>query len=551
MVGELLMIPVQALAANEYNPNRMTDSEFAELVAEIEHLGRVPKPIVARPNGEAYLIVDGEHCWRAAQEAGLSEVACEVIEVDEFEAMRQTYKRNQHGTHNPVLLGRMFLRMMEERGLSGRALAEEMDVSEGTVRNALTYVEAAEMRNSYAQAGGDRGGVLVGPLSAPRQQTLEEEISSLSVRQVRTYTSLPKDIRDTWLNAGADSGKLDEALRITFEDESGKKGIYELDMDSLLELERLGLARFADSRNFIGSVRRLGQLLLWRDRFSGYFADPEELDKCLQAAGRLGLPWWVLDSLPASVASEGIELIIPAERWIELVEDCKDRAADDDEFRAIYQAGIRMELRRQGVESYDVTDPRVAEAMAKLEGAPEFIRETEALTLGEKVYLNELSEEDFDGIDAEMLAEVKRRTMETMEKRHEIMTGEGILREVDKETTALVQEQWKDITLDVALEREAAYVFRERRKTEEKELFSDAEELLAQILKGLRQYHIIRERTINERPAIEVLEERLRALPKSEFRLLAAPREEGDWAAIPYEAITLWFKSVGEDQARE
>ena len=87
------MLSVGSLKANDYNPNRMTAEGFVELVAEVRHLGRLPKPVVVRPIGSDYLIVDGEHGWRAAQEAGLVEVPCEVIEVDDFEAMRQTHKR--------------------------------------------------------------------------------------------------------------------------------------------------------------------------------------------------------------------------------------------------------------------------------------------------------------------------------------------------------------------------------------------------------------------------------------------------------------------------
>ena len=106
------VIPTSRIHPNDYNPNRMTDAEFAELVAEVRHLGRLPKPVVVRPNEDGYQIVDGEHGWRVAQEVGLPEIACEVIEADDFEAMRQTYKRNQHGTHNPVLQGRVFRQML-------------------------------------------------------------------------------------------------------------------------------------------------------------------------------------------------------------------------------------------------------------------------------------------------------------------------------------------------------------------------------------------------------------------------------------------------------
>ena len=92
----------------------------------------------------------GSHGWKAAKEVGLEEIPCEVIDADDFEAMRQTYKRNQHGTHHSVLQGRMFRRMMADRGLSQRAFAKDVEVSEGTVRNSLLYAEAADLRNDYA-----------------------------------------------------------------------------------------------------------------------------------------------------------------------------------------------------------------------------------------------------------------------------------------------------------------------------------------------------------------------------------------------------------------
>ena len=187
-------LPIEALQPNDYNPNQMTDERFAELVEEVRHLGRLPKPVVARPNGDSqYTIVDGEHGWRAAREVGLAEIAVEVVEADDFEARRQTYKRNQHGEHDPVLLGRMFRQMMGERDLSQRALAKEIAVSEGTVRNALLYTEAAEMRKGYARA-------------KELEETAEASaalVAGLSVRQVRYYVRLPQMVGGFWLDAGA------------------------------------------------------------------------------------------------------------------------------------------------------------------------------------------------------------------------------------------------------------------------------------------------------------------------------------------------------------
>ncbi len=68
-----MQINVNNLKANDYNPNYMDEQEFAELVAEIRHLGRLPKPIIVRPgeNG-GFVIVDDygayEGCRKATDE---------------------------------------------------------------------------------------------------------------------------------------------------------------------------------------------------------------------------------------------------------------------------------------------------------------------------------------------------------------------------------------------------------------------------------------------------------------------------------------------------
>ena len=35
------MLPLAALQPNDYNPNQMADEQFAELVEEVRHLGRL------------------------------------------------------------------------------------------------------------------------------------------------------------------------------------------------------------------------------------------------------------------------------------------------------------------------------------------------------------------------------------------------------------------------------------------------------------------------------------------------------------------------------
>jgi hypothetical protein len=184
---KIQLIPCAQIDANDYNPNVLTEEEFAELLAEVKHLGRLPKPVVVRRQGDRLVVVDGEQDLEAAKAAGMTSVPCELIEVDDFEAMRQTYKRNRHGSPDRVLQGRMFQRMMKLRRLSGRGLAREINVTEGTVRNILLYAKAADVRNRYAPGGADH------------------VIAGLTVHDVQRYLRLPKGDRDEWLDARCDT----------------------------------------------------------------------------------------------------------------------------------------------------------------------------------------------------------------------------------------------------------------------------------------------------------------------------------------------------------
>jgi len=74
---------------------------------------------------------------------------------------------------------------MDDRKLSQRKLAKEMEVSEGTVRNALEYVKAEKVRNDYA----------------PDE---DFDLSSLSVEQIRYYNRLPQKFANLWVQCGGD-----------------------------------------------------------------------------------------------------------------------------------------------------------------------------------------------------------------------------------------------------------------------------------------------------------------------------------------------------------
>jgi len=165
--------------------------------------------------------------------------------VDDFEAMRQTYKRNQHGTHNPVLLGQMFQRMMSERKLSQRQLAEQVEVSEGTIRNALEYVRAAEVRNDYA-------------------------FDELSVKQVRAFRRLTPVVGNLWLDCGADLSVFGQT---GIERDYGgvdepKSFAYSMGLGWLEDCGLVGLLPERPKRDFAGVIKRLGNWWRWERQWT-------------------------------------------------------------------------------------------------------------------------------------------------------------------------------------------------------------------------------------------------------------------------------------------
>lgn len=82
---------VERIKPNNYNPNRMTDSQFKSLVHNIKKDKAMLQPILIDQN---FVIIDGEHRWRASKEAGLDKIWVVVVESKEEEAKLRTISFN-------------------------------------------------------------------------------------------------------------------------------------------------------------------------------------------------------------------------------------------------------------------------------------------------------------------------------------------------------------------------------------------------------------------------------------------------------------------------
>jgi hypothetical protein len=96
--GDTIILPIDRIEANMWNPNIMSDVEFNMLSENIEEIGFVA-PIVVTPTPDGtYLIVDGYHRLENMKISGEKEIPCIIVSpeiFDEKTIMRQTVRLNK------------------------------------------------------------------------------------------------------------------------------------------------------------------------------------------------------------------------------------------------------------------------------------------------------------------------------------------------------------------------------------------------------------------------------------------------------------------------
>lgn len=481
---KLRSIAVDKLHPNDWNPNKMTDEEFRELVEEVRRLGRIPKPVIVRPSDDGYEIIDGEHNWRAAKEVGLAEVPCEVVEIDDFHAMQETYKRNQHGRHDPLLEAEMFERMMRERGLTQRGLAEEVDISEGTVRNRLKYVEALRVRSACAP--GDQA---------------RQEISQLSLRQIDSYLDLPQGLRDRWLDAGAEMSVF-KCYFHEKDEELGKRTVTAMEL--IQRVHGAGLGDLIDMRtfDFPRSAAYVFQLVKSKRQC---FLVPN-IEPFVRAVAELKLPVWTLDLLQFVQDNKGnVRPALTLERWTEILSDAQQHASGKQDLYEMILTGMRMTLEERGVNLDKVYGPKYARMVQDLQKSPEFIREADHLSVEEKWTLHQQGE----GLPDEVALRCKQMVCELLRGHRR---GEVSLGKLPSDGSH-ISFLFASCVQKIANEQKIA---------KEQELFTDRPRLEAAVMEYLAQDERLAQAQVDGQEARQVLEKEIGELKPQMLALVAA-----------------------------
>jgi ParB family transcriptional regulator, chromosome partitioning protein len=149
---ELARLPLDLLQRGKYQPRiDMRPESLTELADSIKAQGIV-QPIVVRPIGtpgptesQRYEIIAGERRWRAAQLAGLTEIAAIVRRVPDEAAVAMALIENiQRENLNPLEEARALERLVTEFDLTHQEAAEAVGRSRAAVSNLLRLLELSD-----------------------------------------------------------------------------------------------------------------------------------------------------------------------------------------------------------------------------------------------------------------------------------------------------------------------------------------------------------------------------------------------------------------------
>lgn len=140
------LLPLHRVEPNPTQPRQDFDEEELNALAESIRVHGIIQPLTVRETLDGYYqIIAGERRWRAAREAGLSEIPAVIIEADDRKAMELALIENlQRQDLNAVEEALGYQTLIEEYGLTQEEAASQVGKSRPSVANALRLLSLDE-----------------------------------------------------------------------------------------------------------------------------------------------------------------------------------------------------------------------------------------------------------------------------------------------------------------------------------------------------------------------------------------------------------------------
>ncbi len=249
------LLPIGQIEPNPLQPRTSFEPEKLEELAQLIRANGVIQPLVVRKKGSRYQLVAGERRWRAAKQAGLSEVPAVVQEIADDHLLEITLVENiQREDLNPIETAAAFDRLLNDLSLTHEEVARRTGKDRSTITNMLRLLKlppavqtlVAERKLSMGHARAVLG------LSEEEQQIrLAEKAAAegMSVRQVerlvqkasapREPASAGEKQQDPNVKAAVRALEDTLATRVRIVEKSSQRGRIEIEYYSQEDLDRI------------------------------------------------------------------------------------------------------------------------------------------------------------------------------------------------------------------------------------------------------------------------------------------------------------------------
>lgn len=184
---------------NPQQPRRyFAEADLNELSESIRAKG-VLQAILVRPDPKTegkYQIVAGERRWRAAKQAGLTEIPATIRQMDELELLEIGIIENVQRTDlNPIEEAEAYGALMKRFGRTQEGLAESVGKSRAHIANTLRLLNLSDIAREHLREGRISAGHARAALGAPDPDAVIAMAvnKGLSVRDVEKLSRSAKE----------------------------------------------------------------------------------------------------------------------------------------------------------------------------------------------------------------------------------------------------------------------------------------------------------------------------------------------------------------------
>ena len=153
-----LMIPIDAMVPNPFQPRRTFGEEELEELATSIRLHGILQPVLVRPapssHAGQYQLVAGERRWRAAQKAGLRQIPVILRPMTDQQALELALIENvQRHDISAIDAAVAYQRLANEFALSQEQIARRVGKSRSAVANTMRLLDLPEEARKAIESG--------------------------------------------------------------------------------------------------------------------------------------------------------------------------------------------------------------------------------------------------------------------------------------------------------------------------------------------------------------------------------------------------------------